>query len=365
MIEVSLITLVVAFGLAAALTPVARRAALGAGLVARVRPDRLSQEPMPYGGGLAIAAVVVLVGGAWLLLGPVWEHWNPWSVETMAASRVLVGRLLVGAAFFFGIGLLDDRYEISPLRKLFLQFLGALMVVQVFGIHAPAGRGSPEMTAAASTVWIVLVVNAYNLFDHADGIAAAVGAVAMAALGAGQLVAGEGWVAVAALTVAGALAGFLIYNLPPAKLYLGDAGAGLVGFLLAALTMLAEFRPAWLLDDAAAMTFGAGALLLAAPLFDMVCVLATRIAHGKNPLRGDATSHLAHRMLARGVRPREVVVFAATVAMITGGASILMTGWTRTVEVDAPALMWPIVATVGLTLGAMLIARRRPKSPKA
>jgi UDP-GlcNAc:undecaprenyl-phosphate GlcNAc-1-phosphate transferase len=192
-------------------------------------------------------------------------------------------------------------------------------------------------------------VNAYNMLDHADGIAAAAGTAAFVALALGQLTFGDYALACAALTAAGALAGFLIYNFPPAKLFMGDAGTMLVGFLLAALTIQAQYYhegqtlSRWVVLIPLA--------ILAVPLFDMVCVTLSRIRRRQSPFRGDAASHLAHRMLARGWSPRGIVAFAAGVSAVSGGASVAM------YFLSGPALMLPWLA-VAAVLVAMLLVRR-------
>jgi UDP-GlcNAc:undecaprenyl-phosphate GlcNAc-1-phosphate transferase len=159
------------------------------------------------------------------------------------------------------------------------------------------------------------------------------------------------YVAGAALVVGGALVGFLIYNYPPADLFMGDAGSMLVGYVLAALTMEARYY----FPEAGTSKFVVllPLALLAVPLFDMVCVTLSRIRRKQSPFRGDATSHLAHRMLARGWSPRGIVAFAAGASAVTGAASVAM------YLVSGPALVAPWLA-VAAVLAAMLWVRRVP-----
>jgi len=327
------------------LTPTAIVVARTANLTAPVRPDRLHREVRPYGGGLAIAATLMGWTAAMLILG--WEGRHP--REPML--------LTLAAVPFFMIGLLDDRYAFQAAPKLGLQFLAAAIAVVGYGIKATVWLDVPFAGEVVSILWIVVVVNAYNMLDHADGLAAAVGIVAMAALGLGQipwlmehLMSGP-YVLVFAFLTAGALAGFLIYNFPPAKLFMGDAGTMLVGFLLAALTIQAQYYHEG--ETPSRLVVLIPLALLAVPLFDMVCVTLSRIRRRRNPFRGDATSHLAHRMLARGWSPRGIVAFAAGAAAVTGGASVTM------YFLSGPALLLPWLA-VAAVLVAMLIVRRPP-----
>jgi UDP-GlcNAc:undecaprenyl-phosphate GlcNAc-1-phosphate transferase len=349
-----------AFGLSALLVRWAARLALAVNLVAPVRPDRLHTQERPYGGGLAIMATLAVIVGAACLAAPLCigkldngesGYWDT-ARSLLAGEARLLPRLAVGAVLFFMIGMIDDRYAMPALSKLFLQFAAAAVVVAT-GLSATVWLTAPHAGEVVSILWIVAVVNAYNMFDHADGVAGAAGLVALAALAAGQILMGQWLVPAIALVAAGALAGFLTGNLPPARLFMGDAGSSLVGYLLAALTILAQYyfrdrgTGPWVVLVPLA--------ILAVPLFDMVCVTLGRLWRHQSPFRGDATSHLAHRMLARGSSPRMVVLFAAAMAAMTGGASIIMyyvQGWMLLVP-------WGIVAAA---LVMMLLARRRPKA---
>ena len=355
MLEFALGAFLTAFLLAAVLTPLARRLALATNLVAEVRPDRLHREPRPYGGGLALLASITIG----LVPAVLWVE--GWADVPLVADVPGLRRLAIGAVLFFIIGLIDDRYALPALPKLFLQFAAATVAVMGLGLKATVWLTVPHAGEVVSILWIVAVVNAYNLLDHADGLAAAVGFVAMAALGLGQMVVAHGFpepgpvvtVPVPALAVAGALLGFLVYNFPPAKLFMGDAGSALIGYLLAALTMDARYYFEGITPSRWVVL--APLAILAVPLFDMVCVVFGRLARGRNPMVGDATSHLAHRMLARGVGPRTIVLFAAAMATLTGAAAVMM------YHLRWPALLaaWGIVAAA---LGMMLIARRRPRT---
>jgi len=359
MVEFAAPTFLAALVLAWLLTPPAGRLAWAVGLVAPVRADRLHREGRPYGGGVALALTLLLVGAAALFVRvvsierDVLPDTGFWGTARMIVrcDAPMLPALAVGAVLFFILGLIDDRYALPVLPKLLLQF-GAALVVVAAGISATVWLTVPHAGEVLSILWIVAVVNAYNMLDHADGVAAAVGAAALAALAVGQLMMGQALVAAVALAAAGALAGFLMHNFPPARLFMGDAGSALIGYLLAALTMDARYYFEGITPSRWVVL--APLAILAVPLFDMACVVAGRLVRGENPMRGDATSHLAHRMLARGVGPRTVVLFGAAMAALTGAASVMM------YYVQAPMLLvpWGIVAAA---LGLMLVARRRPR----
>ena len=346
--------------LAAAFTPLARRLALAANLLAAVRPDRLHRREQPYGGGLAIAVTVALIAaGAWIVgLGSVpaavADHLPPHVVAHLEARTPLLVRLALGGLLFFVIGLLDDRYNLSAGLKLLLQLVAAAAVVFGFGIKATVWITVPYVADLLSVLWIVAIVNAYNMLDHADGLAAALGTVMLVALAAGQMAMGEWFVPGVALVAAGALFGFLRYNFPPAKLFMGDTGTAFIGYLLAALTLVARYyfpsrgtSPFVVLVPLA---------ILAVPLFDAACVVVVRLARGRHPMRGDATSHLGHRMLARDVPPWAVVLFAASATAATGAISVAMYYLHGILLVGMGCLVAAVLMTV--------LMARRPVGPE-
>jgi len=344
--------------LSALLAPLARRAALVRDFVAPARPDRLHREAVPYGGGVAILASVAAVTAAgWLLLAALPPDrapcsWVPWEIADNLAPHVQVlKRLAVGTGLFFLLGLIDDRYPIPASRKLAFQTVIAVLVVSGFGITATAWIGVPHVAEVLSILWIVAVVNAYNMFDHADGLAAGAGVAALAALALGQMAVGEWFVPALALVTAGALAGFLVHNLPPARLFLGDAGSMPVGFVLASLAIAARYY--FPEQGTSRYVVLVPLAVLAVPLFDAACVTIGRIARGRSPLVGDATSHLGHRLLARGWSPRAAAALATGAAAATGAASILLyrlSGW---------ALLVP-AGVVTAVLAILLYVRRAP-----
>lgn len=361
MITFSLVAFLAAFALAALLTPLARRLAIRQNLVAPVRPDRLHTEPRPYGGSAAILATLFILGFIPLMVCTLLAVRDLASVSeqhifTLNNLHELSLPLLGGTVCFYMLGFLDDRFNLSAWIKLPVELAIAAFVVWGLGLSATVWLSAPYAGDVVSILWIVALVNAYNMLDHADGLAAAAGAVALIALAAGQMLVDVACVPVAALMTAGALFGFLIYNFPPAKLFMGDAGTMPVGFLLAALTIQAQYYHEG--QTPSRLVVFVPLALLAVPLFDMVCVVAARLWRRQNPMKGDATSHLAHRMLARGWSPRGIVAFAAGATAVTGAASVSM------YFLSGPALAapWLVVAAV---LAAMLLVRRPPHAEAA
>ena len=220
-------------------------------------------RPIAYLGGLAIFC------GAAVAL----------AVAHLAAS---VGRAtLVGAALYVALGTLDDVRPLAPLPKLCLQIAIAALAVALGLTRAITGVAA--LDGVLSALWIVAVVNAFNLTDVCDGLVGGIGAVSL--LGASLLFAGGG----AALAVAGASVGFLLWNRPPASIFLGDGGSHLLGFALAATTLL----------DARA-SLPACALLAGVPLFELCFLVVVRARKGIPWWRG-SPDHFALRLQAAGL----------------------------------------------------------------
>ncbi len=227
-------------------------------------------------------------------------------------STMVLAALAIG-----GLGLLDDIRGVRPTIRLGVEALAAVALwiagvrVGFFGIEA--------LDLLLTIVWVIAITNACNLLDNFDGVASGVGAVA--ALGFFVIAAREGHYLVAslALGLAGASLGFLRWNFPPAKIYLGDAGALLLGFLLASIGLELDLAGPSAIERAVIPL-----LALAVPVFDMLLVIAAR-ALGRRPITVGGTDHTAHRLAARGIGHREVAITAMVVQAVCSILAIALT----------------------------------------
>lgn len=292
-------------------------------------------RPVPRLGGVAIFAGVLLAFGAAPLIGQL--------TSSAPAVPHLTIALLVASAILFTIGLFDDLRGIPPLAKLAGQTLAALVVVWAgFRIDVlilpPAYQVALGWAAIPVTVlWLVGVSNALNLVDGLDGLAGGVGVIALLTATAAALAVGNTSIPWYTLALGGALLGFLRYNFPPAKIFLGDSGSLVVGFLLAVLTVKGATRPdqsIYALAPIFALSF---------PLLDTGIAMMRRWLRGTPLSRADAR-HIHHQLRALGLSPRKAVIliwvesavvallglcvtFAPpelTVAVAVAGAAILM-----------------------------------------
>ena len=266
------------------------------------RGYRRHGEPTPLLGGAAVLVgfVVAAIAVGWM------------------SGRVLV---LIGCALcLWLIGTIDDRVTIAPQWRVLAETVAAVVLIAAgLGWTTSAGAG---IDFALSVIWIVGLVNAFNLMDNLDGACGTVGAVAAAGIGILAAIHGQSVLAGLAFGVAGGCAGFLPWNLAgPAKIFLGDGGSLPIGFLVAALAMATGRH----LGDGDASVL-AGALLVGLPILDTALVIFSRRRRGV-PLVTGGRDHLTHRLLPALHTPRAVAAVLALVQAILCTSAIAGDRW--------------------------------------
>jgi UDP-GlcNAc:undecaprenyl-phosphate GlcNAc-1-phosphate transferase len=293
----ALTALGVGFGAAAALTPVSIWMAKKNGAVARPVKDRWNRREVPVLGGTAIFVGFVM---AFLCTGTLGRH--------------TIG-ILAGATLLFLLGLVDDLVRLRPATKLVGQIVAATILI-VFGVQARF-VDHQLLTIPLTIIWVVGVTNAFNLIDNMDGLCAGVGTIAAVALGAYALrydVEPFPQVVSLVFALAGAQAGFLLYNVNPARTFMGDSGALVIGFVLSAAAILGTFEHAGNLFIILAVPV----FVLAVPIFDTTFVTVLRKFHRRKVSQG-GKDHLSHRLVAVGMTEnRAVLVLWSICAMLAG-----------------------------------------------
>ena len=327
--------------LSACLTFLVRRWALRWGFLDIPGGHKAHLEPVPLGGGIAIVwafSLVVCGGiGAVLLLRPdgfawlppwVWLHRGGVAAKAPSALAIVAGALVLHV-----MGLVDDFRPLSARSKFLVETLVAAAVVLGCGVRAAEFLGYWP-SVVLTVLWIVGICNSVNLLDNTDGLCAGVVAIASAILAMAAASAGQIFVPALAWALAGASAGFLLFNFPPARIFMGDAGSLPIGFLLAVLTVLTTYY-----DPAkATRPFGVAAplLILAIPLYDTGTVLYHRWRAGVGLFRPDRR-HFSHRLLRRGLSTRFAVVTIYLATAATGISALLL-----------PKADWPQAAALVL-----------------
>jgi UDP-GlcNAc:undecaprenyl-phosphate GlcNAc-1-phosphate transferase len=304
--------------IALAAVPWVRRRAPDWGLVARPRAERFHKQPTPTGGGIAIWLGVVGTFAAgqvllWLIAsGAVSPEIVPQLLAThydgLVAQSPRLWTLLAAATVMAILGLADDRGGLDWRVRLAVQtFVAGVMVWQ--GWRLSLFLDAPALTAVLSVVWIVGIVNSFNMLDNVDGLAAGVAWIAAAILAAVMLTAPDPesngpqlFVAGFLLVLAGALAGFWWYNRPPATIFMGDAGSYFVGFSIATATLMATFAG----GDLPRHAILAPLCVLAVPIYDTLSVVVIRLRARRSPFEGDQ-NHFSHRLIALGLSPKQAV----------------------------------------------------------
>lgn len=291
---VNVIAAIIAAAVAYILTPLVRRFAESQGIVANPGGRRVHARPTPLMGGLAMyIAFIVAVGAALLISKQVNLSWP--------AIGILVSGTLVAI-----MGVLDDKYELPGWVQAATILVAGLILcsfgVYIKGIASPVSiRFAPWVGIPVTMIWVLMVTKAVDCMDGLDGLAAGISAIA-----AGTLMlmaahfAGRAMSAAMAAGLFGAAIGFLRYNYPPAKVFMGTVGAQFLGFMLAGISVLGTLKITALLAVAVPV------LVLAVPLFDTTFVVLRRAASGKSIGEAD-TTHLHHRLVKRGLSHRQVI----------------------------------------------------------
>jgi len=316
-----------AFVTALVALPLWRKWCLRTGLVDDPGHRKIHAEPVALAGGLAVMTALALP----VLLGllALWAHQaklislvDPTTIERL--SYGLHKRSLELTAIFLGalgmliVGLLDDKHELKPATKFTGQFLIALLVAAA-GARITLFVPNLVFSYTVTILWILTVINAFNFMDNMNGLCGGLGA--LGALGFALLAANAGQylVALIAFLTCGALLGFLPYNFPRARAFLGDAGSHLIGYLLAVLAILPHFHTAKNPHPLAVLT---PLLVLAVPLGDMVWVVLLRWKLGRPFYLGD-NNHLSHRLVRRGFTRAGAVMLIWLLAALLGALAFV------------------------------------------
>jgi UDP-GlcNAc:undecaprenyl-phosphate GlcNAc-1-phosphate transferase len=317
---------VVATLAAVALGGLVRREAASRGAVVPPRPDRWHDAPTPTMGGIAIAAATVAGFVVALLPGPPPALLDSWTFVLLAALAMFV------------VGVLDDRLQLSAIAKLVASLaIGAFLVFALAG-GEPAGA-LPWGYTLVGTVWFAGICHAINLLDNMDGLAAGVALIAAAFLAA--LLGGPLGAPLTMLLVAlsGAQLGFLHWNRPPARLFMGDCGSLFIGALLGGASLVPVFHTRIAFVSPAVLV----GLILVVPLFDTAFVLVLRRLAGRKASKG-GTDHVSHRLVSLGFSERSAVRILYLFGLIGG-----VTAWGLQAG-SAVEPMLPLVALFGVVV---------------
>lgn len=345
------------------------------GLIDRPGHRKVHTTPTPTGGGLAIWLGIMfplaLGSLALFAIGRVGHGEGqpapirlPELIEVHLSGLIAqlpnLWRLLAGGSVLLVLGLIDDRRGLGWRLRLGVQTLVALAFV-LQGWRMTLFIDWPWLTGLLSVAWIVVLINSFNWLDNMDGLSAGVAAITGSMLAAVMLLVPSPatsqpqlFVGGFLLVIVGALLGFLGHNRPPARLFMGDAGAYLIGFLLATSTLTGTFA-----GEHARHAVLAPLCIFAVPLYDVATVIFIRLREGRSPFVGDK-SHFSHRLVELGMTKRQAVLTIYLATATCGLGAFLL----HEVDLLGAGIILLLIACVLVLVGILETTGRRNNGDK-
>ena len=318
------------------MTPLVRSFAVKVGAVDVPKDNRrMHDHPIPRQGGLAIFLGFLV------------------AVVLFADLDRQVQGILLGSVIIVTVGAIDDIVPLPALLKFAVQIAAAGVAV-AFGVRIEF-IANPAFWSDTATIsfgawsipvtifWIVGITNSINLIDGLDGLACGVSAISSLSILVISLVLGQVNTAVLLAAVLGACLGFIPYNLNPAKIFMGDTGALLLGYVLSTVSVIG------LLKFYAIISFTVPVLALALPIFDTCFAIIRRLLKGQNPMSPDR-GHFHHRLIDMGLSQKQAVAVLYAISAVLGLSAVLIatTG-------EMKALMFVIAFCVAIIIGIVLL----------
>ena len=299
--------LLVAFVVAAAVTPAAIKIAPKIGAMDIPKDERrMHKKPMPRFGGIAIYLGIMA------------------ALAVFALKDKGITSVMTGCTLIYMLGLIDDLKDLKPLVKLCGQIVCAT-VVYIMGVRiefitnyfGPGNMAFGDVACFIITVlWLIAITNAVNLIDGLDGLAAGIAAISALCIGYVAYIHGQYVPTLAMMAIAGAALGFLPYNFNPAKIFMGDSGSELLGFSIAAVSILGTVKSATI------VVVIIPALVLGLPIFDTVMAIFRRLAKHQSIGTADK-DHLHHRIMKAGFGQKRAVMILYCISGIMGIVAVL------------------------------------------
>lgn len=259
---------------------------------------------------------ISVMGGTVILFSFLIGIWIGHPIETE------IKPLIIGAIIMYVLGLVDDIYDLKPYIKLAGQIAAALVVafygVTIDFISLPMGTTIHFgfLSIPITVIWIVAITNAINLIDGLDGLASGVSAIGLITIGFIAILQANIFITMICCVLLGSLIGFLFYNFHPAKIFLGDSGALMIGFIIGFLSLLG-FKNITII----ALFFPI--VILAVPFIDTLFAMIRRVKKGQHIMQADK-SHLHHKLLALGYTHRQTVLLIYSISILFSLSSIIL-----------------------------------------
>lgn len=317
-----ILILLVSFVATVLFTVVVKKYALRIGFVDHPNERKFHTKATPLMGGVALFFgfwITVLIGlisvrffpciipsGLQMYVQGIWMR-IPWLFAIFA-----------GAFVISGVGLWDDKFVTGPMLKLILQIVVALFIVAC-GIRIKLFLPVP-LSYIITILWILIIVNAFNLIDNMDGVSSGVALMSSLLLLLVSMLMKNYFITAMLTAFIGTLFGFLLFNFPPAAIFMGDCGSMFIGYMMSIITILGTYYKGL---GPTSFPVVIPLLVLAVPLFDVCSVIVIRILT-KKPVFYPDKNHFSHRLVNAGMPVRTAVLFLYLVTLCVGMTSILI-----------------------------------------
>ncbi len=304
-----------------------RQIAVKLNFVAVPKKDRYHSYPIPLLGGCGIVVSIyfVILLHVFLINNGLLTPFIPDKIiPYINGINMRTGQfaaLLLSGVLIFLLGLYDDVKSLNPLLKIIVE-VAAAVIVFLSGIRVTLFVNHYLWELILTVVWVVAVTNAFNLLDNIDGLSGGVAVISAFFLFVLCFSGGQILVSALILIFIGSVSGFLIYNFPPAKLFMGDAGSLFIGFFISVLAVKSTFYTA---GNISMVPVVAPILILAVPIYDTISVICIRLKNGKNIFCGDK-NHFSHRLIELGMTPKEALIFIYMVSVFFALGAIALMG---------------------------------------
>ncbi|WP_020007053.1 glycosyltransferase family 4 protein [Salinicoccus albus] len=299
----TLFLLTVSFLISLILMPVFIWGSYKIGFVDHPNTRKVHAKPVPYLGGVAI--LISFIIGV-MVSRPIEAEYMP---------------IVIGGVSIVLIGIIDDKFDMRPWQKLIGQILTTLIPISygiVIDTITPFGIGIDFgfMSVPITIIWMLIIINAINLIDGLDGLATGISIIALATIGFMTILQGNIFIMMICVILIGSCLGFLVFNFHPAKIFLGDNGSMLLGFILSVVSLMG-FKNITLIS----LFFPI--IILAVPFLDMLSAAVRRYRQNISLVKPDR-DHIHHRMRTLGYSHVESVILIYFIALLYSGASLIL-----------------------------------------
>ncbi|MFH1996756.1 MAG: MraY family glycosyltransferase [Candidatus Omnitrophota bacterium] len=319
------------------MTPFARSMAVKLNFVDHPLATKVHAHPKPLLGGVSIFSA--------FFIGML--------SNSSLVDSAYVAPLLTGASILFLIGLIDDKMGMMPNMKILGQFLAAMVVIKS-GFRVDFFPNY-YLNVAFTYFWIIGITNSFNLLDNMDGLSSGIAAIAGFFFSLIAWLVGQNVVAAISIALAGACFGFLRHNFPKSKIFMGDSGSLVIGYLLSVIAIIGTWRTyVWTTSLMVPL------LVLGYPIFDTTLVTVMRIRERRSIFDG-GKDHSSHRLALLGLKKKRAVFVIFAICALLGVAAFLLTRFRPVHGLLIGALSFVSLFGLGIRLGMVKTTREGRK----